>query len=426
MTGWLIPGLAAGTWLGLLARPSIGERASVAVWLLLAVSAFAGAVLVAPSRGEPVGPLGGLGEPESPISAEVEAVTPARLGRRRAPSWAPVALVALGAFALGLGWGSAHAHRIQGGFLARIAPERVTIDGVLRTDPSVDPDGWSAVVDARLVSADGVGTAVRESAWASGEGDAPVAVRGDRVRLSGRLLVPEDPGFGGFLLQHGLVAELEVDEAVRLGPASAPLVRWTQSFRALVGSSIRALFPPREAGLLMGLALGDDSRLDPAIERDFRASGLSHMLVVSGENVAMVLAPMLALGSLLRLSRWPRFALGLGTVVFFVVLTGAEPSVLRAGVMAGLTLLGLLLGRPRSTATVLAAAVFGLLVIDPALVWSVGFQLSVAATAGMLALATPFADRLAFLPRPLALATGATLAAQLGVTPVLLYHFHEV
>jgi len=145
----------------------------------------------------------------------------------------------------------------------------------------------------------------------------------------------------------------------------------------------------------------------------------------SGENVAMVLAPMLALGSLLRLSRWPRFAIGLGTVVFFVVLTGAEPSVLRAGVMAGLTLLGLLLGRPRSTATVLAAAVFGLLMIDPALVWSVGSQLSVAATAGMLALATPVADRLTFLPRALALATGATLAAQLGVTPVLLYHFHE-
>jgi competence protein ComEC len=75
---------------------------------------------------------------------------------------------------------------------------------------------------------------------------------------------------------------------------------------------------------------------------------------------------------------------------------------------------------------VLAAAVFGLLVLDPALVWSVGFQLSVAATAGMVALATPIADRVWFLPRPVALAAGATLAAQLSVTPVLLFHFHEV
>jgi competence protein ComEC len=140
----------------------------------------------------------------------------------------------------------------------------------------------------------------------------------------------------------------------------------------------------------------------------------------------MVLAPIVALGAALRLSRWPRFVLCLGVVAFFVVLTGGEPSVMRAGVMAGLALIGVLLGRPRSTGSILAGAVAGLLVLDPALVWSVGFQLSVAATASMVALATPISDRLRFLPRPLALATGATLAAQLGVTPLLLYSFNEV
>ena len=100
----------------------------------------------------------------------------------------------------------------------------------------------------------------------------------------------------------------------------------------------------------------------------------------------MVLAPIVALGAALRWSRWPRFALGAGTVACFVVLTGAEPSVMRAGVMAGLALIGILLGRPRSTGSILAGAVVILLVIDPALVWSVGFQLSVAATASMVAL----------------------------------------
>jgi competence protein ComEC len=57
----------------------------------------------------------------------------------------------------------------------------------------------------------------------------------------------------------------------------------------------------------------------------------------------MVLAPIVALGAALRWSRWPRFALGIGTVAFFVVLTGAEPSVMRAGVMAGLALIGVVL-----------------------------------------------------------------------------------
>ena len=139
----------------------------------------------------------------------------------------------------------------------------------------------------------------------------------------------------------------------------------------------------------------------------------------------MVLAPIVALGGALRWSRWPRFALGIGTVAFFVVLTGAEPSVMRAGVMAGLALIGVLLGRPRSTGSILAGAVVVLLVVDPALVWSVGFQLSVAATASMVALATPISRRIGFLPSSLSLAASATLAAQVGVTPLLLFYFHE-
>jgi competence protein ComEC len=138
----------------------------------------------------------------------------------------------------------------------------------------------------------------------------------------------------------------------------------------------------------------------------------------------MVLMPILALGAALRLSRWPRFALGLGTVAFFVVLTGAEPSVLRAGVMAGLALLGGLLGRPRSSGSVLAGAVVALVGLDPTLVWSVGFQLSVAATAGMVALATPIAERLRLL-RDRWRWRRAPLAAQAG-HQVLLFWFHEL
>ena len=113
------------------------------------------------------------------------------------------------------------------------------------------------------------------------------------------------------------------------------------------------MFPAKEAGLLLGLLLGDDSELDAGLERDFRAAGLSHLLVVSGGNVAMVLAPVLAASALLRLSRWPKFAVGFGAVAFFTVLTGAEPSVLRAGVMACLALVGVLRAglarRPRSS-----------------------------------------------------------------------------
>jgi competence protein ComEC len=425
VSGWLLPGAATGLWFGLLARPAVGEGAPVAVWLLGAALTIGTAVLVTPARRERADPLGTIAPPALAVPA-VEAVSPPTLVRRAPPPWLAPLLALLGTVALGVGWGSAHAHRIEGAALAALAPSRVEVDAVLRTDPNVAPDRWSAIADVRLARTESLVLSVHESVWLSGAEDAVHAVRGDRIRVTGRLLVPDDAGFGGFLLRRGLAAELEVDEAVRVGPSDVAIVRWAQSFRGIIAGSIRELFPAREAGLLLGLSLGDDALLDPAVERDFRASGLSHLLVVSGGNVAMVLAPVLALGSLLRLGWWPRFALGLGTVVFFVVLTGAEPSVLRAGTMAGLTLLAVLLGRPRSAASILAASVFVLLVLDPSLVWQVGFQLSVAATAGMVALATPVADRLGFLPRSVALAAGATVAAQLGVTPVLLYYFHEV
>lgn len=426
MSAWLFPGLGGGLWLGLLSAPTIGERAPVWLWLVLAFGSFVGGAMLAPARGRDGDPLAALAPPRIRSDLVLEAVAPERLEHRRAAAAAAAALVFVGAVALGVGWGSQHAHRLDGAVLARLAPARVEVEGVLRTDLRSEGGDWSAAMDVRLVRIGGWAAAVREGIWVGGDGERPAAMRGDRIRASGRVMVPDDEGFGTFLLRRGLVAQLEAEEIVRLGPSDIAPIRWAQAFRALVGASLRERFPAREAGLLLGLSLGDDSLLDPAVERDFRASGLSHLLVVSGGNVAMVLGPVLALGSLARLSRWPRFALGVGTVAFFVVLTGAEPSVMRAGVMAGLTLLGILLGRPRSTGTILAAAVFGLLVIDPALVWSVGFQLSVTATAGMVAAATPLAERMPWLPRPVALAAGATLAAQIAVTPLLLFHFHEV
>ena len=423
MSAWVTPALAAALWAGLLAQPRIGAFADAWVWLLGGALLLAASVAGAPRATAGDRALERSGLIDHDRCDPVESMTRPNASR----SVVPALLVALvGAVLLSIGWGTAHEHRVQGAVVARVAPTTVTVEGALRVDPSADRDRWSAILDVRSVTWDEGSAEVRETVWLSGRDRPPNAVRGDVLRVTGSVRPAEEGGFAEFLLRRGISAELEVSEAERLGPAPFPPVRWAQAFRALASRSILSSFPPREAGLLLGLALGDGSRLDPTLERDFRATGLSHLLVVSGENVAMVLAPIVALGAALRLSRWPRFVLCLGAVAFFVVLTGAEPSVMRAGVMAGLALIGVLLGRPRSTGSILAGAIVVLLVLDPALVWSVGFQLSVAATASMVALATPISRRLRFLPSSFALATGATIAAQLGVTPLLLYYFHEV
>lgn len=424
MSSWILPGVAAAMWAGLLVRPFVGEAVPVVVWVVAGAFGLAAALALAPVRDDrDRGALERAGL--SPTQPLADAVASPRTDRSRS-SWLAAAVAVLATLALAIGWGGAHTHRVEEALVARLAPVSVVVEGSLRVDPRAEADRWSAVLDVALVRWSGRAAATHESVWLSGRDEPLDAVRGDRVRVSGTLGVPEDAGFGEFLLRRGIAAELRVSEAERLGPAAFAPIRWAQTVRAMVGRSIVASYPPREAGLLLGLAVGDASRLDPIVERDFRASGLSHLLVVSGGNVAMVLAPVFALGAALRLSRWPRFALGLGMTAFFVVLTGAEPSVMRAGVMAGLALVGVLLGRPRSSASILSAAVVGLLSLDPTLVWSVGFQLSVAATAGMIALATPISERVRFVPKPVAMALGATLAAQIGVTPVLLFYFHEV
>ena len=389
------------------------------------VAALAAAWLAAPGTRRGGSPLerAGLAAPDDPAIRAVEgpSASPARAGP------AVAALAVVGLCSLGFGWGGIQDARLQGSLLTRIAPLRVALVGSVHTDPAPGGYGWSAVIDATRVQWGERAAGLRESVWVSGDEAIPPVVRGDQVRLEGSLLVPDDPGFLDAMHHKGISTELQLSDLERVGGATNPFVHATQLFRAFVGRSIDRLFPPKEAGLLLGLVLGDDSKLDPALARDFHATGLGHLLVVSGENVAMVLAPILAFAGWAGLTRWPRFALALITVVFFVVLTGAEPSVMRAGVMATFTLLGVLMGRPRSTGSILAAAVLVLLVLDPWLVWSIGFQLSVAATAGMVTLGTPLAARLTRLvPRPVALAAGTTMAAQLGVTPILLFHFHEV
>jgi len=166
--------------------------------------------------------------------------------------------------------------------------------------------------------------------------------------------------------------------------------------------------------------IGDDRNEPETMITDFRASGLSHLTAVSGQNIAYLLAAAAPL--LRRLRPWPRWMATIGLLSWFVVLTRFEPSVLRAGVMAAIAATGFVLGRDRPPLRTLLLAIIALVFVDPMLVWSVGFWLSVGATAGVALLATPLAG---FLPGPrwFTVAAAVTLAAEAGVAPVSLLVF---
>src|SRR4030095_63213 len=172
--------------------------------------------------------------------------------------------------------------------------------------------------------------------------------------------------------------------------------------------------------LFAGIVFGDDRDQPPAATDDFRAAGLSHLLAVSGQNVAFVL--LVARPVLLRLSLAPRFLLTVGVLGFFALITRFEPSVLRATAMAAVAAASPFVARPISRLRGVALAVGALVLLDPVLVRSVGFALSVLATSGIVLLAPPLLER---LPGPhwVALPMAVTLAAQVAVAPLLLAVF---
>ena len=156
------------------------------------------------------------------------------------------------------------------------------------------------------------------------------------------------------------------------------------------------------------------------LERDFRAAGLTHLMAVSGANLAVVLAAGLWLAGVGGAGRRVLAVVGIVLVVLLVVVTRWEPSVLRAGVMAGLVLLGVATGRGPGGRRALCLAVVVLLLADPGLAGALGFQLSVAATAGVLWLGPAVARALPHrVPERVRRAAGMTLGAQATAVPAL-------
>ncbi len=243
-------------------------------------------------------------------------------------------------------------------------------------------------------------------------------VPSQRVRLRGRFAPPD---------RTGLLAAVVIVRGPPsvLGPPSAPQ-RAAEHVRARLRAAVDRL-PPDQRGVLPGMVVGDTSRLDPALAEEFRTAGLTHLLVVSGANLAIVTGAVLGLCRLAGLGRRRAPPVAVLAVLAFVVVARPEPSVLRAALMGVIGLLALLTGRERHGLPALAAAVLLLVLIDPELARSYGFALSVLATAGLLVLAPSWRERLARrLPGPVADALAVTAAAEVAVAPVLVMLSGEV
>jgi len=393
-------GFAAGVWAACL----IGLRvASTTAWLGAVAAAAAAVVAVA--------------------GHYVRRRRPARPGsgyqarhRRYVAVWA----VAAGLLGLVCGFAATAARTAarDAPVLRALVGRHPSVEAALVVDHDPRPLRWSetVLVPARMtevVTTDGgrmgldvrVLVFARDPAWRA-------LLPGERVAAHGRLGPPR----GGDLTAAVLTAT---------GPPRplepAPWVqRAAGGLRAGLWEATAPL-PPQPGSLVPALAIGDTRGLDPGLEEEFRATGLTHLMAVSGANITIVV------GFVMLLARWLRAGPGLAVaaaalaLVGFVILVRPSPSVLRAAGMGAVGLLALLVGRSRVATSALATAVIGSLLLDPALAISPGFLLSVLATGALVLLAPRWRDRLrtAGVPPGLAEALAVPAAAQVACAPVI-------
>lgn len=263
----------------------------------------------------------------------------------------------------------------------------------------------------------------------------------DRVTGKVHLFLPE--GGSGFTSSTyfqskgiRMLAYLYEYEDVRVEPGTErPPYYYALICRQSLVQTIRNLLPPDQAGVASGILLGDKQGMPEQIRDDFQQIGVSHLLSVSGLHVTILTQSLFLLLGLLRVKKRAAGLLSIACVLFFMAVTGFAPSVIRAGVMSILTLLGIVIRKEPDTLNSLGAAVLVLAFFNPFAAGDVGLLLSFASTLGLVLLSGKIKARFQKavdrapggrrLLRSFASSVAGTLAVTLFTFPVILLTFQE-
>jgi competence protein ComEC len=266
---------------------------------------------------------------------------------------------------------------------------------------------------------------------------------GDLIRVRGWLTTPAESetfSYRDYLALYGIHSSLSANKitVLPLAGESNPFMALMYQLKASLTSRIYLLFPDPEASLLNGILLGNDNSLAPPLQQAFKNTGTSHIIAISGFNIAIIAVLFVGFFSkLFGKNIGPPLAI-LG-IAGYTLLVGAEASVVRAAIMGTLSILAAQLGRRNVALNALAFVAVSMAAINPLVLQDVGFQLSFAATLGLVLYAQPLQDYTAAKLRRLLPASTVesligplsnyflmTLAAQLTTLPIIAYHFGRI
>ncbi len=313
-----------------------------------------------------------------------------------------------------------------------------TVEGRVWGHPDVQDRGTHYQLEVVRVVVDGRSYAVRGAAMVEAT-RYPIYAYGDTLRIEGMLFDPpvsDNFNYRRFLAERGIHSLIRQPRIVHLASGGGQAFwRVLYTLRDRSSAIINRIMPEPAAALTNGMALGIEGGISQEVNGAFKVTGTSHLIVISGSNIAFLSGALIAaLGRVLPKRRAALVAAPL--VLLYVLLVGADPPALRAGIMGLLGLGAVFFGRRGTAYVSLCAAGLVMLALNPLTLWDIGFQLSFMTSLGLILFSQPLSRAaLAVLRRrlPIALAKRllnvldstliVTIAAQATVLPLILAYF---
>jgi competence protein ComEC len=350
--------------------------------------------------------------------------------RQRRNTMVAAACVPLALFAA---WNFAHWRDAAPPDIARYVGTSVTVEGTIASEP--DPgQTWTSYDVAVDRIREGNGWLYTDGRVRITAGQYDEYLPGTRVQLTGALKEPPffpEFDYRSYLARNGVFATISQPEVVVLrGPPRWSMATQVTRLRLALDSGLQHSLPEPEASLGAGIAFGRDGNIPDDLYNDFRDTGLAHIVAVSGSNVSIVAA--LTFAAFIPLAGRRRAILPAGlTVVAYLFVAGLSASVVRAGIMALVFLFGTFLGRQQSALAALGLSAILMTAIQPQA--ALGFQLSLAATAGLITFGPWICTALdlhvrrgwlaAFIPGVAVQVVALTLSATLATLPIVWVNF---
>lgn len=255
---------------------------------------------------------------------------------------------------------------------------------------------------------------------------------GDRVTVRGTLEAPEafdtDGGrtfdYPGYLAARGVLFELTRAQLVSREAGTRGFFSYLYDAKRAYLHGTHMVLPEPQAGLANGIVAGDKRSVGTEVAEEFKRTSLTHILVLSGYNIAVIAVAAAWVCRRLRLGRSSQAMLSVGVVVLFVLATGASANAVRAASMAFVAVYARIAGREFVALRALGVVCAGMVAWNPyLLVFDPGFQLSAVATFGLIVFSGVVARWSAWVPERFGLRElfAATVSTQLTVLPLLLW-----